>query len=46
LTIKQFLAKHSSLTLHLTSPLPTFLYSLNSKLPIKKEDFRQLTYHH
>jgi hypothetical protein len=26
---------------HLTSPLPTFLYSLNSKLSLNKEDFRQ-----
>jgi hypothetical protein len=27
--------------IHLTSPLPTFFYSLNSKLPLMEEDFRQ-----
>jgi hypothetical protein len=46
LSIRQFLAKHSITTLpqpfiHLSSPLPTFLYSLNSKLPFREEDFKQ-----
>jgi hypothetical protein len=46
LSIRQFLAKHSNLPLynpfiHLTSYLPTFYYSLHSKLPLKEEDFRQ-----
>jgi hypothetical protein len=27
--------------IHLSSPLPTFFYSVNSKLPLKEEDSRQ-----
>jgi hypothetical protein len=46
LSSSQFLAKHAIPTIphppiHLTSPLPTFFYSLNSKLPLKEEGCRQ-----
>jgi hypothetical protein len=36
----QFLPFHSP-TFHLTYPLLTFFYSLNSNLPLREEDFRQ-----
>jgi hypothetical protein len=46
LSIRLLLAKHLIATLpqppiHLTSPLPTFCYSLNLKLPLMEENFRQ-----
>jgi hypothetical protein len=46
LSNRQFLAKDTISTIphpliYLTSLLPTFFYSLNSKLPLKEEDFRQ-----
>jgi hypothetical protein len=37
----RFLPFHNP-PIHLSSRLPTFFYSLNSKLPLKEEDFRQL----
>jgi hypothetical protein len=36
----QFLSLHNP-PIHLISPLLTFFYSLNSKLPLKEEDMRQ-----
>jgi hypothetical protein len=39
-SIRQFLPSHNP-HIHLTSPIPTSSYSLNSKLPLKEEDFRQ-----
>jgi hypothetical protein len=36
----QFLPFHNT-PIHLISPLLTYFYSLNSKLPLKEENFRQ-----
>jgi hypothetical protein len=41
LSIRQFLAKHSIPSLHLTPHLPILFYSLNSKLPLRGKHFKR-----